>query len=231
MKPVDVKENSRASPVVAISVAIVAVAVFAIYHLGSTHGAVQSNSVTSETCGVYPQATLLNGVASAIPGSASLLSRSDNGSATGPPFTNAGTPTVHTDKGDIEISLFQLAAGASGPGIAATVTNTGSQTLNLTDFLIFGMIGPIGSTAWTSVLQAGAIDTRTSPNMFGMCPGPEPPATAVQLLAPGESFTMYITGTWSYLSHPINGFQAQVIYWIPGNPLQYSADTNLVWIK
>jgi hypothetical protein len=231
MKLVDVKENSRASPVVAISVAIVAVAVFAIYYSGSTQGAVQSNSVTSETCGVYPQATLLNGVESAIPGSASLLSTSDNGTAMGPPFTNEGTPTVHTDNSHIKISLFQLAVGASGPGIAATVTNTGSQTLNLTDFRIFGMIGPNGSLAWTSVLQAGAIDTRTNPNMFGTCPGPEPPATTEQLLAPGHSFTMYITGTRSYLSHHINGFQAQVIYWIPGNPLQYSADTNLVWIE
>ena len=225
MNELPVLPRSRV-PKIVVVVTIVALAGLGAYHFQGSNAQVQR-----DTCGVYPQAMLLHGVESAILGSASLLSTSDNGSSVGPPFTNAGTPTVHTDYNHTKISLYQLAAGASGPGIAATITNTGSLTLNLTDFRIFGMMGPIGSTAWTSVLQAGAIDTRPNPNMFGICPGPEPPLTTPTLFSPGQSLTMDIKGTWSYQSHPINGFQADVTYWIPGDALQTLSETNLVWVK
>jgi hypothetical protein len=182
-------------------------------------------------CTLYPKATLVFGNESAIPGSPSLLSQTLQGSAVGPPFDSKGLPTTHLDNGDIRLSLLQSSGVTSARVIAATVTNSGNKVLNLTDFRIFGMLrGPPGYE-WVSVLQAGAVDLRPNPTMDGKCTWSEPPARIAQALSPGQSLTTYITGAWSSQGYPINGFHAQVIYGLPGDPLGYSIDTDISWIK
>jgi hypothetical protein len=228
------KSLRSSSHVLSISVVLGVVALFAIYY--SSEGRVAATPASGplgflNDCGVYPRAIVLHGDESAFPGSLSLLSQTIQGSAVGPPFDSKGLPTTHLDNGDVRLSLLQISLGKSAPVIAATVTNTGNQLLNLTDFRIFGMIhGPPGYQ-WVSVLQAAGVDLRSNPTMNGKCVWPEPPLRTAQALSPGQSLTMYINGAWSFEGHSINGFQAQVNYGLQSNPLGYSIDTNISWIK
>ena len=182
-------------------------------------------------CPSYPATILVSGTGSEIPGKPSLLNTTDEGNALGPPFDYRGLPTEHYDNGDISLSLYYLARGNATPVVAATATNAGQQVLNVTDFLIFGFVQGNADFKDVNVLQAHAIDLSPHPTWQGKCTGTEPPATTAQLLMPGQSITAYFSGTWSYLGSPINGFMARVNYELPGNPLGYSIDNNITWIR
>jgi hypothetical protein len=233
------KKIRSSSHLLAISIMLSLVAIFGIYY--SSHAqAASSHSSSSDplsyldACGVYPTVTLVHGNASsAVAGSSSVLDEVNQGSAFGPPFDNRGLPTTHLDNSDISLSLFRIAGGAPAPVIAATVTNTGKQVLNLTDFRMFGMTQSPSGQGWVGVLQAPAIDLDSNPTSYGKCTAPEPPATNAQSLSPGQSLTMYITGSlsWSYNGSPIDGFQARVNYSLPGSNLGYHITNDLTWTK
>jgi hypothetical protein len=221
--------------VLAISVVVGVVALFAVYYSSQAKAAAPIASdppgFNLGDCTLYPKPTLVHGNESAIPGLPSLLSQTLQGSAVGPPFDSKGLPTTHLDNGDIRLSLLQSSGVTSARVIAATVTNTGNKVLNLTDFRIFGMLrGPPGYQ-WVSVLQAGAVDLRPNLTMSGNCVWSEPPARTAQALSPGQSLTMYIVGTWSSQGYPINGFSAHVNYGLPGSNLGYSIGTDISWMK
>jgi hypothetical protein len=223
------------SHLLAISLVVAAaVALFAVYYANGAQGANQASSEPMSflnDCGVYPTTTLVNGTASANGGLSSLLASANQGSALGPPFDSRGLPTTHFDNGDISVSLYRITGGTPAPVIAATVTNTGQQIANLTDFRVYGMIpGPPGYS-WVSVLQAVAINPGPDPTVNGNCTWPEPPATTQQALSPAQSLTLYLTGTLSFQGQSIEGFQAQVQYHFPGIALGYRIDTNVSWTK
>lgn len=225
----NLRKTSRRNPLLIVLVVLAAAGVILIASAyGSTINLQYLNQLNS--CGIYPQATLAPGIATAITNSSlALISQSDVGAAAGPPFVN-GLPTSHFDNGSIELSLYH--GTSSGHEVVAVVaTNIGSDSANVTSLLVFGMIKTTGFE-YATVFQGRVIDTVPGNIIESECHAPAPASSSGFILSPGQSITGMMSGSWIMGNSRITGFQPALIFYPLGNStFHYTVSPDLVWVS
>jgi plastocyanin len=152
---------------------------------------------------IYPQATTIIGKVSTIQETKLKTIASSEESETIDRSTG-----ISKSKFESGSALLELHHGIAPDGndiIAATITNNGVETFYLGNLVIFGQ-----TSEKIEPLNAYLVDGSYSPEFFGNIP--KPAVVSPVLIAPGDSYSGFISGKWNVANQPVESFSVGAVY-------------------
>ena len=185
-----------------LAVAIIGTGVYA-YWTSASAQSTNLGDILNSVEKIYPQGTTMIGKASTVQETNLKTIASSEESET--IDRSAGISKPKFESGRASVELLHGIAPDGNDIIAATITNNGSKTFYLTSLVIFGQ-----TSERIEPLNAYLLDSSYSPEFFGNIP--RPAEVSPVAIAPGDSYSRFISGKWSVANQPVQSFSIGAVY-------------------
>lgn len=208
--------NRTIIPIIVTIAVVIGIGVF-VYSTNATAQITNLGQVANSVEKLYPQATSMPQRVESVNGvTLATIARSDQS------VTIDRTTGVSKSKAEFGRATLELQHGVTQSGndvISATITNNSKETIYLTSLIIFGQ-----TDEGMEPLNAYVIDSSYSPEVFGNIP--QPTVVKPTAIAPGESYSGYISGKWNMFNQPIRSFSVGAVYKYDVNAQDYVPSNN-----
>lgn len=195
----------------------VAVTGVGLYAYSATAQTKSLSDIAISIAPIYPQATVVNDRITSVDGYVlNTMAVSDQSETID---RSGSVPKSKFEKGRATLELGHGLKTNGDHIVSATITNNSEEPIYLTKLII------VGETAQKiAPLTAFVAHHNYSPELFGN--KPKPAVTEPIMIAPGQSFSGYISGNWSVENMTVESFSAGAVYQYNANNTEFIPDNN-----
>lgn len=209
-------KTKKMAVIIAAAVIAFGTGVF-VYSMTATAQVTSLGQIGNSFEPIYPSATPFEGKLTDVNGvRLTTIASSDQSDTVD---RQGGVPKSKIEAGRATLELKHGVSQNGNDVIAATITNSGKDTIYLINLRMFGQ-----TPEKMEPLIAYVVDASYSPEVFGKIP--KPAIVEPVELAPGQSYSGYVVGKWNISNQPINSFSAGATYVYDINAKVFVQDNN-----